>query len=69
MPELENTKTNRWLTALTIEEKETGISSANLIEALAKENIEARPVWKPLHMQPLFQGCILLFTWRKRTCS
>lgn len=56
MPELENTQSNRWLTALTINEKETGISIQSLLEALAKENIEARPVWKPLHMQPLFEG-------------
>ncbi|OOE14579.1 DegT/DnrJ/EryC1/StrS family aminotransferase [Fictibacillus arsenicus] len=55
MPELEGTYTNRWLTALTIEEKVTGVSANTLIEALAEENIEARPVWKPLHLQPLFQ--------------
>ncbi|MFD1359128.1 DegT/DnrJ/EryC1/StrS family aminotransferase [Fictibacillus halophilus] len=55
MPELEGTYTNRWLTALTIDEKVTGVSANTLIEALAEENIEARPVWKPLHLQPLFQ--------------
>ncbi|MEJ9306010.1 aminotransferase class I/II-fold pyridoxal phosphate-dependent enzyme [Priestia megaterium] len=56
MPELSNTKTNRWLTVLTINEKEAGISAAQLVQAFTKQNIEARPVWKPLHMQPLFQG-------------
>lgn len=56
MPELENTRSNRWLTALTLEEKEAGVSSEELLGALAAENIEARPVWKPLHMQPLFEG-------------
>lgn len=56
MPELKNTRSNRWLTTLTIEEKETGISIESLLESLAEENIEARPVWKPLHMQPLFKG-------------
>jgi pyridoxal phosphate-dependent aminotransferase EpsN len=56
MPELENTKTNRWLTALLVNEKQAGVSAAELIEALERENIEARPVWKPLHMQPLFEG-------------
>jgi pyridoxal phosphate-dependent aminotransferase EpsN len=55
MPELDNSMTNRWLTTFTIDEKETGISSSQLIEAMEKENIEARPVWKPLHMQPLFK--------------
>lgn len=56
MPELENTKSNRWLTALTIQEEEAGITVKKLIEALSNENIEARPVWKPLHLQPLFDG-------------
>ncbi|KAB7708312.1 aminotransferase class I/II-fold pyridoxal phosphate-dependent enzyme [Bacillus aerolatus] len=56
MPELENTMSNRWLTTLTVDEKETGISSNVLLQSLAEENIEARPVWKPLHLQPLFEG-------------
>lgn len=56
MPELENTSSNRWLTTLTIDEKEAGISIELLLGTLAKENIEARPVWKPLHLQPLFEG-------------
>lgn len=55
MPEMEGTYSNRWLTTLTIDEKLTGVSASTLIEALAEDNIEARPVWKPLHMQPLFQ--------------
>ncbi|WP_368657370.1 DegT/DnrJ/EryC1/StrS family aminotransferase [Metabacillus halosaccharovorans] len=56
MPELKDTKSNRWLTALTLDEKVTGASVYSIINALAEENIEARPVWKPLHMQPLFKG-------------
>ena len=56
MPELKHTRSNRWLTALTIEEKEAGVSIEVLLKSLADENIEARPVWKPLHMQPLFEG-------------
>ncbi|MDN3362350.1 aminotransferase class I/II-fold pyridoxal phosphate-dependent enzyme [Priestia megaterium] len=56
MPEPSNTKTNRWLTVLTINEKEAGISAAELVQAFTEQNIEARPVWKPLHMQPLFEG-------------
>jgi pyridoxal phosphate-dependent aminotransferase EpsN len=55
MPELEGTYSNRWLTALTIDEQLTGVYASTLIEALTEENIEARPVWKPLHLQPLFQ--------------
>ncbi|MDM5234669.1 aminotransferase class I/II-fold pyridoxal phosphate-dependent enzyme [Bacillus cereus] len=55
MPELENTHSNRWLTTLMIDEKESGISIEKLLRILAEENIEARPTWKPLHMQPLFK--------------
>ncbi|NOV00198.1 DegT/DnrJ/EryC1/StrS family aminotransferase [Paenibacillus planticolens] len=56
MPELANTRSNRWLTVLVLEEKEAGISVEWLLDVLAEENIEARPVWKPLHLQPLFEG-------------
>ncbi|ASK62289.1 pyridoxal phosphate-dependent aminotransferase [Virgibacillus phasianinus] len=56
MPELEGTKSNRWLTALTIDPEKAGISREEIIEALGKDNIEARPVWKPMHLQPLFDG-------------
>jgi len=56
MPELENTLSNRWLTALTVNEEVSGVSNNDLLHALEKENIEARPVWKPLHLQPLFEG-------------
>ncbi|WP_026558785.1 aminotransferase class I/II-fold pyridoxal phosphate-dependent enzyme [Bacillus sp. J37] len=56
MPELKDTKSNRWLTALTIDKEITGTSVHSILNALSEENIEARPVWKPLHMQPLFEG-------------
>lgn len=57
MPELEGTYSNRWLTALTLDSEVIKITPYELIGLLEKENIEARPVWKPLHMQPLFEGC------------
>ncbi|WP_436862872.1 DegT/DnrJ/EryC1/StrS family aminotransferase [Staphylococcus caeli] len=53
-PELPNSKSNRWLTALTIDEKQCGFSANDVINTLADENIEARPVWKPMHLQPLY---------------
>ncbi len=56
IPELANTRSNRWLTVFTVDEKEAGVSLDALLEALALDNIEARPVWKPLHLQPLFAG-------------
>lgn len=56
MPELEGTRSNRWLTALTVNPEKAGTFRESIIEALNKENIEARPVWKPMHLQPLFDG-------------
>jgi len=57
MPELTDTYSNRWLTAMTINPDKVRISPYELMDILEAENIEARPVWKPLHMQPLFEAC------------
>lgn len=57
MPELEDTLSNRWLSTLTLDAKKIAITPYELIDILNEANIEARPVWKPLHMQPLFEGC------------
>lgn len=43
---------NYWLSSLTLKGK---IKPIEVIEALEKENIEARPIWKPMHMQPFFE--------------
>ncbi|AXI10778.1 pyridoxal phosphate-dependent aminotransferase [Oceanobacillus zhaokaii] len=56
MRELENTSMNRWLTTFTIDEKVSGVATEQLLAAFYREGIEARPVWKPLHLQPLFSG-------------
>src|SRR5690606_23549429 len=56
MPELEGTRSNRWLTALTVDEAAASVSPLAIVAALAEDDIEARPVWKPLHLQPLFAG-------------
>jgi pyridoxal phosphate-dependent aminotransferase EpsN len=58
MPELKDTKSNRWLTTLTVNSKEAGFSVNTLLDSFEGENIEARPVWKPMHLQPLFKGCL-----------
>ena len=48
---------NRWLSCILIDpEKTSGISSEQVRLALEKENIESRPLWKPMHMQPLFKN-------------
>jgi pyridoxal phosphate-dependent aminotransferase EpsN len=56
MPELKDTISNRWLTAITVDERESGVTVHQILESMSLENIEARPVWKPLHLQPLFRG-------------
>ena len=56
MPEPEWSRSNRWLTTLLIDEScET--TPLDVIAELAKFNIESRPVWKPMHLQPVFSGC------------
>ena len=57
MPEASFGRSTRWLTVLTIDPKKTGVTRTQIIEELEKANIESRPVWKPLHMQPLFKDC------------
>jgi len=53
MPENEWDKPNYWLSCLTLSGK---IKPIDIIEALEKENIESRPIWKPMHMQPFYEG-------------
>ncbi len=55
MPELEGTVSNRWLTALTLD---NGVTPEEAVACLAEQNIEARPLWKPLHTQPLFSSSV-----------
>lgn len=57
MPEAEWGRCTRWLTCLTIDPKVAGVDREEVRLALAGENIEARPVWKPMHLQPIFQDC------------
>lgn len=47
---------NHWLSVITIDEKIVGFSRENLRLYFKKENIETRPLWKPLHLQPVFKG-------------
>ncbi len=57
MPEATYGRSNRWLTCCTIEPARFGASSEQIRLALEREDIEARPVWKPMHLQPVFAGC------------
>jgi len=57
MPEPDWSRSNRWLTACTIDSEAGGLTVGQIINHLAVERIEARPVWKPMQMQPVFAGC------------
>ncbi|TQI70436.1 dTDP-4-amino-4,6-dideoxygalactose transaminase [Gramella sp. Hel_I_59] len=48
---------NHWLSVLTIDSEVTGFSREDLRESLGALNIECRPLWKPMHMQPIFSDC------------
>ena len=54
MPEASWGRHTRWLTCITIDPHEFGATGEEIRLALEAENIEARPVWKPMHMQPIF---------------
>lgn len=54
MPTPEWSSPTRWLTTLTLDPHESGCTPAHLCAALEAHNIEARPLWKPMHRQPVF---------------
>jgi pyridoxal phosphate-dependent aminotransferase EpsN len=54
MPEAEHVRGNRWLTCMTIDPDAFGATREDVRLALEKEDIESRPVWKPMHLQPVF---------------
>ncbi len=57
MPEAPFGRFNRWLTVATLDPDIVSVKPMDIINTLAEENIESRPVWKPMHLQPLFAGC------------
>ncbi|MBZ4330272.1 aminotransferase class I/II-fold pyridoxal phosphate-dependent enzyme [Corallococcus sp. AS-1-12] len=56
MPEAPWGRHTRWLTTLTIDPEAFGADREAVRTALEREDIEARPVWKPMHLQPVFAG-------------
>ncbi len=48
---------NRWLTTILIDDKIAGFSREDLQQKLDNQNIESRPLWKPMHLQPVFSSC------------
>ena len=55
MPEIPNSRGNRWLTTLLFKEKNAHL---RVIDALNKADIESRPLWKPMHLQLVFAGAL-----------
>lgn len=56
MPIINEGKSNYWLSVLTID-VDCPVTPSDIIADLNKKNIEARPVWKPMHLQPLYKEC------------
>jgi dTDP-4-amino-4,6-dideoxygalactose transaminase len=55
-PITEHSEPNYWLSCITIKE-DSKVKPLDIMLALEKENIESRPIWKPMHLQPVFQTC------------
>lgn len=56
-PEAPWGRSARWLTVVTIDPGAAGVTRDEVQRVLEADNIEARPVWKPMHRQPVFRGC------------
>ncbi len=52
-PYMQNSKPNFWLSTIILD-KDSKVTPLQIIEALEKENIESRPIWKPMQLQPVF---------------
>ncbi|ARV15105.1 DegT/DnrJ/EryC1/StrS family aminotransferase [Polaribacter sp. SA4-12] len=48
---------NHWLTCILVNEKLAGFSKEDLRLQLLKDHIESRPLWKPMHLQPVYKDC------------
>lgn len=57
MPEALYGQSNRWLTCILVDQKAFGAKAEEIRHELEAHNIESRPLWKPLHLQPVFAGC------------
>lgn len=57
MPEAEYGRSTRWLTCVTVDPNEFGATREDIRLKLEEYNIESRPLWKPMHLQPVFAEC------------
>ena len=57
MPEAPYCESSRWLTCLTLDPRAFGCDRERVRLTLEEHDVEARPVWKPMHLQPLYREC------------
>ena len=67
-PYLKNSIPNHWLSSILLE-KNSKVKPLDIIVALEKENIESRPIWKPMHLQPVFADYDFITTEEKESIS
>ena len=56
MPEPDGYYSSNWLTTISIDPRQLGVTREDIRLMLMEHQIESRPLWKPMHMQPLFEG-------------
>jgi dTDP-4-amino-4,6-dideoxygalactose transaminase len=56
MPEAPWGRCTRWLTCITVDPAQFGATREDIRPALEREDIEPYPLWKPMHLQPIFAG-------------
>jgi dTDP-4-amino-4,6-dideoxygalactose transaminase len=60
MPEAPTVQGNRWLSVMLVDAAQFGADRETIRLALEAENIESRPMWKPMHLQPVFSGAAMI---------
>lgn len=60
MPRASYGEPSWWLTCVEVDPHQFGADAAQVVAALGDQDIEARPTWKPMHMQPVFQGAAMV---------
>ena len=64
MPEIENGKSTRWLSVVLLENINHD-KIEDIIRSFSEENIEVRPIWKPMHLQPVFEDAAFYYNGQK----
>ena len=68
MPEIENGKSTRWLSVVLMENINHD-KIEDIIRSFSEENIEVRPIWKPMHLQPVFEDAAFYYNGQKPISS